>query len=287
MKILLSKNADSLRAALAPYSLFAVVEAEYGNTEVEGSSDKLTLNHHIRPERPCPCSLSNARFEEERDSIEAVGLSHFDLDTLGGILALQGEKPKIHKFWALAEHVDLNGPHVIQEHPLYDEKTHCLLASFWAWSKANRLFAERDGSVSDVTEYVQEAKSVLGHILMGEKKDLQRGKDFLREEADLKNRSFVTAKNGVVLRQDTAFVNHLYYDRKGNPLGYVVGFNPQRKSVTVSRAGDEGISCSDFVQRLWGPGAGGRDGIAGSPRDEDKTLDDAREAYEALVKALS
>ncbi|MBD3404325.1 hypothetical protein GF420_15655 [candidate division GN15 bacterium] len=289
MIILLANNAATLLAALNQYDCYAAVEAEFGTTEVKGSSELLTLNHHIDESQPCPCSVDPSVFDSIRGQIEAVGLSHFDLDTLGGIMALKGIKPERESFWALTEYVDLNGPHRVKENILYNERDHILLASFWAWSKENRLFPNRDGSVSDVSDFVERAEKELIGILNQEEEKVQRGKDFLKKEEDLKHESFVTAKNsvGVVLRKSTEFVNHLYYDHRDLPQNYIVGFNSDMGKVTVSRAGDEGINCKEFVQSLWGEGAGGREGIAGSPREGGLTFDDALQAYKKLVEKLS
>lgn len=257
IQFLISSSADSLRTALVGYEHYATVEAEYGSLEVEGSSDLLSLNHHVRPERACPCSLSNERFDGVREEIEAVGLSHFDLDTLGGCMALLGVKPDAPAFWACAEWVDTRGPHRVRECSQYSEDTHVLLASFWAWSQANRLFPPRDGSVSDVTEFVSGAIEELSAILAGDDERLERGRQFLAAEDALKGESFVrdgVSESGlrVVLRQSDGFVNHLYYSVDDSPADVVVGYSTKFKSVTVSRATDDvSVVAREFVQSVF------------------------------------
>jgi hypothetical protein len=67
----------------------------------------------------------------------------------------------------------------------------------------------------------------------------------------------------------------------------VVTFNTKFKSVTVSIADPQpGFSCREFVQKLWGPEAGGHDGIAGSPRGREMTLDDAKTAFTKLSQIV-
>jgi hypothetical protein len=290
IRIIISSNPDNLNV-LSEKTTFAAVEAEYGSREVKGSSDLLTLNHHVRTERPCPCSLSNDRFDDVREEIEVIGISHMDLDTLGGIAALLGVKPESPTpgFWEMAEFVDTKGPHRIRECSSYNAASHVLLASFWAWSQQNRLFPERDGSVSDVTEYVTGAIVELERILGEDANALTRGQNFLEKEDALKAESFVrdgVSESGlrVVLRESDGFVNHLYYDENGNPVDVVVGFNSKFKSVTVSRADDSvGVVAKTFVQELWGELAGGHPGIAGSPRGEELELSEAERAFEALM----
>jgi hypothetical protein len=290
-QIIISSNPDNLSNAIINKTA-AVVEAEYGSREVEGSSDLLTLNHHVRTERPCPCSLSNDRFDDVREEIEVIGISHFDLDTLGGIAALLGVKPESRHpgFWEMAEWVDTKGPHRIRECPAYDAASHVLLASFWAWSQANRLFPPRDGSATDCTEYVQKAIEELKVIVLGnDGTEITRGQDFLEKEEALKAESFVrdgVSESGqrVVLRRSESFVNHLYYMEDGSPADIVVGYGEKFKAVTVSRADDSvGVVAKTFVQELWGELAGGHTGIAGSPRGQELGMSEAERAFEALM----
>lgn len=288
VRIVISSNPDNLRAALQG-QVAAVVEAEYGKDEVRGSSDLLTLNHHIRPERPCPCSLNNEHFAGVRDSIKLIGISHVDLDTLGGIAALMGVKIESTLFWRLAEYVDLNGPHRITASPDYNKEAHYKLASFWAWSQENRLHAPRDGSVADCTEYVVEALKEVGAILTGAAGTRTRGVNFLTEENAAA--AFTLVKEGrsksgqrVVLRRHDAFVNHLYYGEDGGLADIVVGYNTRFGGVTVSRATDNvPLMARDLVQSLWGDLAGGHPGIAGSPRGEELDFSEAERAFEAIL----
>jgi hypothetical protein len=289
-RIIISSDPQALEAALAQYTNFAVVEAEYGDTEVVGSHDFITLNHHVRPERECPCLAGNSRFADIE--IEAIGISHVDLDTLGGVAALVGQKPLNHDFWATAAFVDLNGPHRVKESPDYDEELHVLLASFWAFSQEHRLFPPRDGSVDDVTDKVMEMIGELRLIVRQQTPErLERGRAFLRDQDELVEASYVnetkTAEGlTVVIRKGTGFTNHLYYSKDGSPADIVIGFNEKFKSVTVSRAADSvPLQCKDFVQELWGEQAGGHPGIAGSPRGEEMRLEDAQIAFEALSLA--
>lgn len=290
-QIIISSNPDNLQTAITAYQTHATVEAEYGQVEVEGSSDLLTLNHHVRSERPCPCSLDNARFYDVRQDIEVIGISHMDIDTLGGICALLGVKPESHEpgFWEMAEWVDTKGPHRIRECPAYNATAHVLLASFWAWSQANRLFPPRDGSTTDCTEYVLKAVEELKAILGDNADAVSRGQEFMEKEDALKAESFVrdgVSESGLrmVLRRSENFVNHLYYMEDGSPADIVVGYGEKFKAVTVSRADDSvGVVAKTFVQELWGELAGGHPGIAGSPRGQELEMSEAERAFEALM----
>jgi len=299
MRILISNNADNLTAALSGTNS-ATVEAEYGETVVQGSI--LTLAHHgDRASRPCPCSLPNMADL----GVETIGVSHFDLDTLGGVMAILGRKPEVEydwlgdsyphqydSFWDTAAAVDLNGVHKLSElmangSDMLDMSTTEVveaLNAFWAWSESNRLFPERDGSVTSVTEFFETAMEVVEKILQGDETLLQAGRDWATAKAQLDKDSLVESMNGVQLRSSDSFVNHLY----GTDTRAIVGYSTKFKSITVSVPDAiDGFSCGEFLQGIFGPEAGGHAGIGGSPRGIEYTLDDAREVAVKLAETLA
>lgn len=126
--------------------------------------------------------------------------------------------------------------------------------------------------------------------------------------------------SAVILRRSAQFVNHLYTgpwvvvycdgcgspstvhssveccgSRGGTPgnttrevAGGVVALNTDTGAVTISLESPvPGVSCRAIVQSLWGPDAGGHDGIAGSPRGQVMTWADAVQAADALARALA
>jgi hypothetical protein len=69
----------------------------------------------------------------------------------------------------------------------------------------------------------------------------------------------------------------------------VVGYNTQTKAITLSFESDEaraGLSACDIMQELFGPLAGGHAGIAGTPRGEEYTIDDARRVAKHVARLL-
>jgi hypothetical protein len=294
MRFLISNNAATLAAALAQHPRFATVEAEYGDVCVQGSREALTLAHHgSRSANPAPCLAPNWPRAEALylGAADAVGLSHLDLDALGGCLALLGEKPDDEDrghgdFWALAAHVDIRGPHRLAEANASEENL-ARLHAYWAWSAEHRVLPPRDGSVADVTDAVEEAHCALLRILDGDEKLLAAGAAFKAAGEALNEASLVEASGPVLLRQHAGFVNHLYTTPSGVVAKAVVGFNPATGAVTVSFADTPPAGGAvAIVQGLWGPLAGGHAGIAGSPRGQALTIEDAREAVLATLVAL-
>jgi hypothetical protein len=231
--------------------------------------------------------------------LAAIGLSHVDLDALGGILALLGRKPSHHMaqaFWKAAAHVDINGPHRLDGAGV-SLTTREHLHAFWAWSEKNRLYAPRDGSVIDASQWVADAEAVLGKILEPSehapgRADLMLAGVLFEAAGEALNKASLirTVREGgvaVLLRSHAAFVNHLYA-ANGGVADAVVAFNDKTGSVTVSlERARQGVSCRAVVQRLWGPEAGGHDGVAGSPRDRVMTMEDTDAAVLAMITAMA
>lgn len=159
MRIFIANNPEALKASNPTHT----VEAEFGDVVVNGSV--LTLAHHgSRANNPCPCTVKIPVNQQcEHDSV--IGISHFDLDALGGIMACQGIGNVVSNeisqsidaaFWYAAAYTDLHGPHRLQEaidgieNAMFhseEEPVRFLLVSikeclnaFWAWSEKKQTF---------------------------------------------------------------------------------------------------------------------------------------------------
>lgn len=295
----------------------ASVEAEYGDHTVAGT--RTTLAHHgANSKNPCPCLGGNIPFPGG-----VFLVSHFDLDTLGGVMRLMGQKDheegREDMFWAVAAQVDTQGVHKLGEikRSLWREAVKDVsmstsefntvdyffscewenvmdnLHAFWAWSESNRLFAPRDGSIKDVTKFFEEAIRILLIILEGEDAHPEwvqlkkAGQEWVAAKEELNKDSFHKTKKGVILRKSPQFVNHLYNTPEAKIKKAVVAFNTKFKSITVSLADPiPNFSVGKFVQTLWGSEAGGHAVIGGSPRGKEMSFSDAVRAFEELVIIL-
>jgi hypothetical protein len=286
-RILLARSADIAKTVNPQLS----VEAEYGSVVVEGSV--YTAAHHQKEgeytstNRPAPCNDTNIPI-----ITGDVLVSHFDLDTVGGCMRAMGRyrtalDTEFDGFWNLAEFVDLNGPHKLSESGASKIDLSRLYA-FWAWSQANLPRQFPADEVVDVTEHAEAAGLAITGILGGQRDMLEAGEAMRKSQDELNRISFVEAVAEVGIRTHAGFVNHLYTTPEGHPLRAVVALNPEQESVTVSLSeAVEGVSCRELVQKLWGPEAGGHDGIAGSPRDKKMTEEDLRDLGAAVVQALA
>lgn len=275
--ILFFRSAAALNSFIFenPTLTIGCVETEWGSEAVD-SPNGPTLNHHQAAVAanggeplPVPCNYENYNYD-----CDIVAVSHMDLDTLGGILAIQGRKPEATEFWNAAAFVDVTGPHAVVG-TIY-EGQHVALASYWA--TAPRLPRLEEGvDMVDVTDIVEESVKILTSAISGHSAHV--GQTFLANLAELDESSFVKMVGDVTLRSSNQFVNASYQRSL-----CVVGYNTNFKSITLSFAEDCAFSASDLLQEVFGPEAGGHAGIGGTPREIEYTLDDA-EAFAAVVAA--
>jgi hypothetical protein len=280
--MLLSSDPAALTAALAAHARTATVEAEYGDRLVSGTI--ATLAHHgPRAAQPAPCVADLVPAP-----LDAIGLSHLDLDSLSGVLGLLGQRrAQDQSFWQLAAYVDVHGAHRLDQAgaSVVDRQR---LVAWWAWHDAHPCYPPRDGSVLDATAAVRAASVVLSEILGDDANRLAAGPLWLAQRAQLNADSFVGWEGDVLLRAAPAFTNHLYQDPDGRVARAVVAFHQVHGALTVSLADPEpGVSCRQLVQELWGPLAGGHDGIAGSPRGARMGLSEWVALTHAVVTALA
>lgn len=284
MKILLASAPLTLLAALAPFAVTATVEAEYGAVTVRGTA--LTFAHHgANAGQPCPCSYPNT--VAHGWAIDAVGISHADLDTLGGVLAIQGRKPEAPSFWALAEFMDLNGAHKLALSGA-SESDKARLYAWWAWSEQHRLFAPRDGSVVAANAWIDQAWGAITRIVAGDATMLAKGADFAAKEAALNKASLRRRIGKVLFREHAGFTNHLYADPGGDPAEAVVAYNPETGGITLSfaEARPQDNACKE-LQRKFGALAGGHKGIAGSPRGKRMRRNQAIRLAERIAMSFA
>lgn len=120
----------------------------------------MTLAHHdIRSDNPAPCNT-----EVEPLTGGTILISHIDLDTVGGIMAVEGIKPEDPEFWSAAEFIDNNGPHRIRELPQgIQDKLNAYYAA------ENEMRKEEGppprGILEDVTEHVGKRMAAVSVIL--------------------------------------------------------------------------------------------------------------------------
>lgn len=256
----------------------ATVEAEYGDYCAEGKY--VTLAHHgNRSFNPAPC---NTKVEPlDLSAPKTILVSHIDLDTLGGIMALLNEKPDCPSFWKSAEKVDVKGVQHIHEVPVRDKE---MMDAFHAWD--TKQSKTRYTELTDVSKLVFEKIKILKIIC---DKKHSKHKDLILEgikwsqekEAEIEGKLIYENECLRVFKTDGIFCSASYYSPKQNkviPASLV--YNDTLKIITLAfEDGGKKYDACKIVQTLFGQLAGGRAGIAGSPRGEEI-------AYEEFVKTF-
>lgn len=283
--ILLSANAATLENALSCFERTATVEAEYGEVLVSGTVE--TLAHHgSRSFNPAPCVHANVSCE-----LDAIGLSHCDLDALGGTLALLNQKPECDGFWALAGAVDVSGVHKLSTFGASVQNI-ARLHAWWAWSDKHKMFAPRVAKGAppppavEVSGWIEEARVALEAIVKDDQEMLEAGEEYRIAGERLNTESFVSKVGNVIVRSSESFCNHIYTTPSGDICKAVVNLSP-KGTLTVSLADKIlGFSVGKILSSLFGPLAGGSDGIGGGDRAAVYTEADVERVIEELQKVL-
>jgi hypothetical protein len=272
---------------LAAENPHLTVEAEYGTTVVEGAvytaahhqpaGSKYAGDHVVAGGRPSPCVDKDIPLLPPEEGAWVVGISHVDLDTIGGVLralpaAADIFAPAHDGFWNLVAFLDVNGAHKMAMAGASKED----IERIYAWMAHSKSIPRLPLNVlTDATELVLGCLPVLRALLADDAKLLEVGRAFREDQRKLNEDSFrfMTKDDASIIVRvmpgPRDFVNHLY-DAPDGSLGVaVVAHNKHVGTITVSLESPiPGVSCRDVVQRLWGELAGGHAGIAGSPRGQ-------------------
>ena len=264
----------------------ATVEAEYGADCVEGT--KVTLAHHgPRAGNPAPCNATGFDVLAEGDRIL---ISHIDLDTVGGILALTGEKPEDPEFWKAAEFIDLKGRHHMHElTPEIQDK----LNAYYCFTALTKL--PRFENLTDVTDIIDANKQALDMILdkrnLNHEQLIASGRVWSQVQAE-KVESCLVSESEVLRvfdgRNGTPCAAGYYSPTLGKPSLATLSLN-KFQGITLGLSDEAmamGLNASQIMQTLYGPGAGGREGIAGTPRGNVYTKEDLMDAAQKITFAI-
>lgn len=260
----------------------ATVEAEYGDKCLEGTM--VTLAHHgPRSNNPAPCNTPDV---PELPPFATVVVSHIDLDTLGGIYALQGRKPEDYRFWEAAEMIDVKGAHHIHE---LDKDIQDKLNAYYAYNDGQPR--QRYTEAIDVTKQIDDTYNVVNAIVdindPEHDKLITAGKEWAQtREKEVEDQLVYENKDVRVFDTNGIFCAASYFSPNQNTIcPATVTYNEKFKSITLAfEDGGKQLNAKEIVQELWGPEAGGREGIAGSPRNVEMTKNDLAKLVNELTE---
>lgn len=260
----------------------ATVEAEYGDECLEGTM--VTLAHHgPRSNNPAPCNTPDV---PELPPFATVVVSHIDLDTLGGIYALQGRKPEDDRFWEAAEKIDVKGVHHIHE---LDKDIQDKLNAYYAYNDGQPR--QRYTETIDVTKQIDDIYNVVNAIVdindPEHDKLIAAGKEWAQtREKEVEDQLIYENKDVRVFDTNGIFCAASYFSPNQDVIiPATVTYNEKFKSITLAfEDGGKQLDAREIVQELWEPEAGGREGIAGSPRNVEMTKDDLAKLVNELTE---
>lgn len=267
------KQKDTLEA---DGHVVACSEAEYGDLEVKGSRDDLSLAHHgPREANPAPCLAKN---RDPHDAPDAFLVSHIDLDAVGGILALQGIKPEDDKFWEAAAFIDVNGGHHLKE---LQQNIQDKLNAVYAWNDTQKTTNTNElKEPIDVTAEIREWQKALDAIIDERHPEheamIEAGRKMVRDAyMAVENKLVFENENVRVFVSDGPNCNQNYVSSKtGEHVPAIISRNKYGGITLSFEDGGQTFSAREIMQSIFGKEAGGRDGIAGSPRGQKVELSD-------------
>ena len=210
------------------------------------------------------------------------------MDTLGGVLALQGKKPLVNEgFWSLVAFADTAGAHEVKAlykdgQPETVHNIHILWAC-WAYLAKNRQVYK---TTADVTQEVDNFYEFLSNISTA---DIEAGIEWERQaseqvEACLWKEIEIKGKFFRVFNSDGVFCNAGYYSPVKNRIAdCVITFNNKLKNITISFPADCEFNACLIMQEIFGKEAGGHRNIAGTPRGVEYSLRDIDKVLEYFI----
>lgn len=279
VKVLYTQNVELAKSVNADIS----IEAEYGDTCVEGKI--LTLAHHgSRSNNPAPCELDNQELE-----FNSILVSHLDLDTLGGIMAVLGIKKGNPSFWKDAAYIDVNGTHHMYKLPIRSQDL--INSYYYIADSIGRLPLTRD-EVKDITETVEEFIVKLNKLFTDEeyqKEMIEKGRQWGFDKAQEVEKCLVKENRNIrCFITDGTFCSASYYSPSMDCItNATITLNKKFGSITLAfEDGGNEHNAMEIVQSLWGSEAGGRAGIAGSPRGWNKSPEELEIEFNKLISKV-
>ena len=260
------------------------IEAEYGDETIIGTL--YTSAHHVvNSDNPAPC------VDEKIPYIEfgTILVSHIDLDMLlgcGRALGLITDQIKMELFCEVAANIDVDGPHHIHE---YGENMKKLFDAYWAWNES-RGRQERIEQTTDVTQKVLESIEIIFKIIDGNEELIEQGEKWVSNvQEEVEARLINETENYRVFSTDRVFCGSSYWSPRENKIiSAIVSYNEKFKAITLSfEDGGEKYNAVDIMQKIFGSEAGGRAGIAGTPRGKEYQFEDTQKVIKELEEVTN
>ena len=254
----------------------ATVEAEYGEECAAGTH--ATLAHHTTEHKMNPAPCVRDEIQSFEDGV--IVISHIDLDTLGGISILEGNKLHHPTFWHSESIIDTKGYIGIKEIPADDElimKAFLGLEKTMEFKTGNHVIGKGNENIYDVTDRVYELLKVL-HSLLSLDKDSNLIKcGLMRFNQYLKNLTIKSVYQDASVRIFKTQQPQHYLIHKEDDVEYrtCITLNERTGAIILSDISEE-LDCCLIMQQVFGPTAGGQFRVAGTPRHKRYNMKDVK-----------
>lgn len=287
MKIYLAPDWDAAQAFIQRNGQpEATVEAEYGDFVLEGT--RTTLAHHHDAYRHCPAPCTAV--VDPLPSDATIVISHIDLDTVGGLMALLDLQPVDPSFWEAVAFIDMHGPHHLHEFPDHAAKFH----AYWHWcSKHSHARADR---TIDVTNLVHQHIRTVRELVLQQNELLLRAGEHWQQDVERKVEKCLMYETDWLRAFQTknVFCASSYRSKRFNRTVSVTATYHERKQDITLATCDETLDAVRLMQQLFGPEAGGKPSIAKTPRgkkmsraDFDRLLDELERIHATSHSKIS
>lgn len=277
VKILVAPTLEIAKEVVNPV---ITIEAEYGNKTISGT--QYTSAHHgVNSNNPAPCNDKNIPVIQEG----IILLSHIDLDSIVGCMRALGNEKVNSLFNGTIEYIDVHGPHHIHKFGLAEK---AFMNAYWAWNES-RGRKERIEELKDVTQEILESIETIERIANGDKELIDAGIEWSENvQKATEERLIKETEQYRLFSTDRVFCGASYYSPKQERIiPAIISFNEKFKSITLSfEDGGKKHNAVEIMQKLFGNEAGGRPGIAGTPRGKEFSFEDAQKVVEELENII-
>ena len=268
-KVILCPNTKSIEETMQERKPEATVKVKSMGKTMQGT--EITLGSTERGTVPPACRAVVKSLEKG-----TILISSLDLDTIGGVLAITGDKPKDTEFWKAIAYLDINGTHNLYKLSQdVQDKVNVLLA--WQAFQPHMKYDKPTNVTSIIAQGANILKATLDERHPKHDAVIQKGKEWAKIntqaiESQLVDetptlRTFIT--NGIPC------ANAFYSPTQNQVVSATLTLDKETNRITIATLdGNSTFSARDIAKQLWGSRVDGDEILAMSPCNEEMTEED-------------
>jgi hypothetical protein len=250
-------------------TVHVTVECEYGKNVLEGKC--MTLAHHVEEYKhlPSPCERS-ITLDLPRHAV--IAISHLDWDVIGALASIFGKKAGEADFWRAVGFIDVHGPHHLYRFP---QNVRDRMNAYWCWTSKHHRLPANQKEVTDVTHVIENHLDAVERILNGDREMIESGRNWERQLTRRVEKCLVKESDDlrIFVTNDVKCTSSYYSPKTNKMIPLIVEYNTSTKRIRMSSV-DGSYNVVRFLVDHFGDEAGGKEGIACSPRNQEVEWDD-------------